>query len=71
MNFIRNLQTAYAGTDLKIAKKTDNLNVFSELSGSARVKATHRMLMKLTPEGQADSSRLLNKKASFRFPREN
>ncbi len=31
-------------------KKTDNLSVFIALSGSARVKAPHRILMKLTPE---------------------
>jgi len=30
-------------------KKADSLTVFFALLGSARVKAAHRMLMKLTP----------------------
>jgi len=36
-------------TDPEIAKKTNDLTVFFALSGSLRVKASHRALMKLTP----------------------
>ncbi len=36
--------------DIPKAQKTDNLTVFFVLSGSACVKAAHRMLMKLTPD---------------------
>ena len=36
----------------KSAKKLLNLNVFSALLGSARVKAARRMLLKLTPGGK-------------------
>jgi len=36
-------------TDSKSAKKTDNLSVFFAPLGSVRVKAAHKMLVKLTP----------------------
>jgi len=44
------LQAAFACADPKSVKKTVNLTVFFVLSGSLNIKATCRMLMKLTPE---------------------
>ncbi len=49
VNFSNVLRTAFTLADPKSAKKTVKLSVFFALSGSARVKAAHRMLMKLTP----------------------
>ena len=49
VNFINILRLAFMCADPKSAKKIDNLTVFFVLSGSARVKATQIMLMKLTP----------------------
>jgi len=48
VNFINVLRAAFALTDLKSAKKTDNLTVYFALSGSACKKAARKMLMKLT-----------------------
>jgi len=47
VDFINVLRAAFAHTDPKSPKKTDNLNVFFALLGSARTKAALRMLMKL------------------------
>jgi len=49
VNFINILQAAFTRTDPNSAKKTDNLTAFFVHLGSARVKAAHRTLMKLTP----------------------
>jgi len=49
VNFINVLQAAFERTDPKSAKNTDNLIVFFALLGSASSKASHEMLMKLTP----------------------
>jgi len=48
VNFINVQQAAFTIADPKSAKKTDNLTVCFALSGSAKVKAAHRKLMKLT-----------------------
>jgi hypothetical protein len=47
--FINVLREAFAHSDLKSAKKPDNLTVFFALLGSASVEAACRTLMKLTP----------------------
>jgi len=49
VNFVNVLQAAFAHKDPKSTIKTDNLTVFFVLSGSARLKAARRMLMKSTP----------------------
>jgi len=49
VNFINVLCTAFTLVDPKSVKKIGNLTVFFMLLGSARVKAVHRMLVKLTP----------------------
>jgi len=54
VNFKNILQAAFAQTNLKSAKKTDNLTVFFALLGSACLKADHTMLMKLTPGFKAN-----------------
>jgi len=41
-------------TDPKSAKKTEELTVFFELSGSASVKAALKMLVKLTQGGTVE-----------------
>ncbi len=51
-NFIKVLWAAFICADLKNAKNKDKFYVFFALLGSGRVKAVHKMLMKLTP-GQA------------------
>jgi len=49
VNFINILQSTFANSDPESTKKTDNLTVFFVLSGSVRIKAARRTLMKLTP----------------------
>ncbi len=49
VSFINFLRADFVYADPKSTKKTNNLTVFFALSGSARVKAVSRMLMKLTP----------------------
>jgi len=50
VNFINILQAALTLANPKSAKKkTNNLLAFYLLSGSAQVKAVHKMLVKLTP----------------------
>jgi len=48
VNFINILRAAFARADPKIAIKIDNSTVFFALSGSERVKAAHRTLIKMT-----------------------
>jgi len=48
VNYINVLKAAFACTDPKSTKKTVELSVFFALSGSARVKASPRRLVKLT-----------------------
>ena len=43
------LRAAFKRADLKSAKKTVILSSFIAILGSARIKAAHRMLVKLTP----------------------
>ena len=50
VNFTNVLRAAYTQADPKSAIKLINLTVFFALLGSTRVKATCRMLVKLTPE---------------------
>jgi len=54
--FTNILRAAFLHADPKSAKKTDNLNVFLALSGSARAKAAQKMLVKLTPGQYHDST---------------
>jgi len=49
LKFINVLHEAFMFEDPKSIKKTVKLSIFFALSGSARVIATHRTLMKLTP----------------------
>jgi len=49
VNFINALQAAFTSSDPERAKNTIKLSIFLALSGSASVKASRRMLMKLTP----------------------
>ena len=49
VNFTNVLWAAFTCADPKSAKKLLNLTVFFALLGSARVKAAHRTLVKLTP----------------------
>ncbi len=49
VNFINVLPAAFRLADPESAKQIDNLTVFFALSGSARVKAARRTLMKLNP----------------------
>jgi len=49
VNFIKILRVTFTSADPQSAKKTVNLSVFFELSGSAHAKAASRTLMKLTP----------------------
>ncbi len=49
VNFINVLRGAFILSDPKSTKKTVKLLVFFSLLGSARAKAAHRKLMKLTP----------------------
>ncbi len=48
VNFTNVLRTAFMRADPKSVKKTDNLIVFSVLSGSSGTKAARRTLMNLT-----------------------
>ena len=48
-NFNNILQAAFTLANPKSGKKLLNLTVFFMLLGTARVKAAHRMLVKLTP----------------------
>ncbi len=62
VDFINVLLAAFMPPDPNSTKKTDSLIVFFALLGSARVKAAHKMLMKLTPdeeEGPAHQRRRL------------
>jgi len=47
MNFTNNLRASFPSPDSKSAKYTVKLSVFFALSGSAGVKALHKILMKL------------------------
>jgi hypothetical protein len=49
LNFINFLRTAFTSADPKSIKKTVKFSIFFTLLGSARVKAVHRLLMRLTP----------------------
>jgi len=54
-NFTNILRPAFTRTDSKNAKNNDNLTVFFALLGSARFKASCKMLIKLTPDdGQTE-----------------
>jgi len=55
LNFINILEAAFMRADPERTKKIDNLTVFFALSGSTRVKAAYRMLMKLTPDEKFSS----------------
>jgi len=48
VNFTNILSAVFVCPDPKAPKKTDNLNIFFAILGSACVKAGHEMLMKLT-----------------------
>jgi len=48
VNFTNVLSTTFKQGDPESVKKTNNLTVFFALSGSARVEAAGRVLMKLT-----------------------
>ena len=50
VNFTNVLRAAFKRADPKSAKKTVNSSSFCALGISARVKAAHRMLVKLTPD---------------------
>jgi len=50
VNFTNILCAAFTRADPKSTKKTDDFTVFFVLLGSARVKASFEMLVKLTPE---------------------
>ena len=49
VNFTNALRAAFTRADPKSTKKLLNLMVFFALLGTARVKAAHRMFVKLTP----------------------
>jgi hypothetical protein len=49
VNCIIVLRAAFTHSDFKSATKTDNLTVFFALLGSAHIKASRRMVKKLTP----------------------
>jgi len=68
VNFINNLQVAFKRADPESAKKTDNLIEFFVLSGSACIKAAHRMLMKLTPGDQPQQSVLYGQSKWCQYP---
>jgi hypothetical protein len=51
VNFNNILLKAFTWADPKSAEKIEGLTVFFALLGSARFKASSKMLMKLTPEG--------------------
>ena len=50
VNFTITQRAAFKRTDPKSAKKTVKLSSFIALLGSARLKAAHRTLVKLTPD---------------------
>ncbi len=50
VKIINILRAVYMHTDPKSTKKTDSLTVFFALSGSVRVKAARKTLVKLTSE---------------------
>jgi hypothetical protein len=52
VNFTNVPQAAFTRADPKSAKKTVKLSSFIALLGSARVKATCRTLVKLTPDAK-------------------
>jgi hypothetical protein len=51
VNLTNILRAAFRYADHKSVKKTDCLNVFFALSGSAGIKALNKMLVKSTPGG--------------------
>ena len=57
VNFINVLRAAFTPADPKSAKKTVKLSSFFPLLGSAGVKASRRMLVKLTPGDLAGTSK--------------
>jgi len=65
VNFINVLRAAFTGADLKSVKKTVKLSVFFALSGSARSKAAHRSLMKLTPDREGVEEHVTSLKESL------
>jgi len=50
VDFTNNLRTAFMHADPKSAKNTVKQSVSFALLGSARLKAKHKMLVKLTPD---------------------
>ena len=62
VNFTNFLQAAFTLADPKSAIKLLNLSVFFAHLGSSRIKAAHRMLLKLTPSSQSYKRNLILKK---------
>ncbi len=61
VNFVNVLRAAFACTDPESEKKTDGLTVFFVLFESSHVKASSKMLVKLTQDVQNPSSLLLQR----------